>query len=95
MIVGAVDGLIISVITQPCLLIPRISRRRNRGDVVLVLQETLSGIWRVENTACPLPPLVIGPAVLCMCVWIRGNGVCVTVCIQDVSGQKDKGQETV
>lgn len=43
-IAGAVEGLIISVITQPCLLIGGISRRRNRGDVVLVLQETLSGI---------------------------------------------------
>lgn len=44
MIVGAAEGLIISVITQPCLLIPGISRHRNTGDVVLVVHETLSGI---------------------------------------------------
>lgn len=41
MIVGAAEGLIISVITQPCLLIPGISRHRNRGDVVLVFHGRL------------------------------------------------------
>lgn len=93
MIVGAAEGLIISVITQPCLLIPGISRHRNTGDVVLVLHETLSGIWNVKNTACPKLLLVIVSAILRMGIWGKVREVLAAVLWR--KGQKEAGMEII
>lgn len=94
MIVGAAEELIISVITQPCLLIPGISRHRNKGDVVLVLQETLLGIWRVENTVCPKMLLVIVSAVLRMGIWGKAREVLAAALGEKRTERSRRGDNT-
>lgn len=71
---GAVEGLIISVITQQCRLIPGLADIQT-GDVVSVLHETIGDLRNIKQS---LLPAAFGN---CVCSAINGDwrvcGVCV------------------